>query len=114
MVHLHREHVYKSLDAIKEELSGYAMELAPPDLESNSQVPFLSLGEDEVGDRAERCRGKSELSGEFVVEDISANGELFRRLIFFNNKKQNWLSKQLSIYITLRVIVISSYTLMKF
>ena len=87
VVHLHREHTYKSLDAIKDELSGYALELAPPDLESNIQVPFLSLGEDEVGDRTERCRGKSELSGEFVVEDISANGELFRRLIFFNNKK---------------------------
>ena len=87
VVHLHREHTYKSLDSIKEELSGYAMELAPPDLESNTQVPFLSLGEDDVGDRTERCRGKSELSGEFVVEDVSANGELFRRLIFFNNKK---------------------------
>ena len=87
VVHLHRDHTYKSLDAIKEELSGYALELAPPDLEANVQVPFLSLGEDEVGDRTERCRGKSELSGEFVVEDVVANGEMFRRLIFFNNKK---------------------------
>ena len=87
VVHLHREHTYKSLDTIKEELSGYALELAPADLKANFQVPFLSLGEDEVGDRTERCRGKSEMSGEFVVEDVSANGELFRRLIFFNNKK---------------------------
>ena len=87
VVHLHREHTYKSLDSIKEELSGYALELAPPDLEANVQVPFLSLGEDEVGDRTERCRGKSDLSGEFVVEDVTANGEMFRRLIFFNNKK---------------------------
>ena len=87
VVHLHRDHTYKSLDSIKEEMSGYALELAPPDLEANVQVPFLSLGEDEVGDRKERCRGKSELSGEFVVEDIIANGEMFRRLIFFNNKK---------------------------
>ena len=80
--------MYKSLDQIKDELSGYALELSPLDLEANVQVPFLSLGEDEsVGDRYERCRGKSEISGEFVVEDVSANGELFRRLIFFNNTK---------------------------
>ena len=87
VVHLHREHVYTSLDNIKEELSGYALELAPNDLEANVHVPFLSLGEEEVGDRTERCRGKSDISGEFVVEDVSANGELFRRLIFINNKK---------------------------
>ena len=27
------------------------------------------------------------MSGEFVVEDVSVNGEIFRRLVFFNNPK---------------------------
>ena len=53
------------------------------------QVPFLSLGSDggDVGQRSERCRGKSLMSGEFVVEDVSVNGEIYRRLVFFNNPK---------------------------
>ena len=40
-----------------------------------------------MGQRKERCRGKSEISGEFVVEDVTVNGEIYRRLIFFNNPK---------------------------
>ena len=38
----------------------------------------------DVGQRQERCRGKSEISGEYVVEDVTVNGEVYRRLIFFN------------------------------
>merc|ERR1712153_111765 len=48
----------------------------------------MSLGgESDVGQRTERCRGKSVLSGEYVVEDVTVNGEVYRRLIFFNNPK---------------------------
>ena len=111
------------MDIIKEELSGYAMELAPSDLPPNTQVrcwmffplfgssnlklkpvsklsncqqsfymvlqvPFLSVGNDVGGGgRHERCRGRSEVSGEFVVEDVDVNGDLYRRLVFFNNPK---------------------------
>ena len=51
-------------------------------------LPFLNLGgESDVGQRTERCRGKSVLSGEYVVEDVTVNGEVYRRLIFFNNPK---------------------------
>ena len=51
-------------------------------------LPFLALGgESDVGQRTERCRGKSVLSGEYVVEDVTVNGEVYRRLIFFNNPK---------------------------
>lgn len=49
------------------------------------QVPFLSLGQEDVGERTERSRGNSKFSGEFVVEDVSVNGECFRRLVFLNN-----------------------------
>ncbi|TRY74390.1 hypothetical protein TCAL_04600 [Tigriopus californicus] len=86
VVHLQRTHTFTNLQAVQEELSGIVMDLAPPDLPHNTQVPFLSLGGDgAVGSRSERCRGKSKFSGEFVVEDVEVNGELFRRLIFMNN-----------------------------
>lgn len=88
VVILNREHNYSGQDQIKDELSGYVMELAPHDLSSDVKVPFLSLGgEVDVGLRHERCRGKSEVSGEYVVEDVTVNGEIYRRLIFFNNPK---------------------------
>eukprot|EP00095_Tigriopus_kingsejongensis_P006509 maker-scaffold172_size289735-snap-gene-0.15 protein:Tk06509 transcript:maker-scaffold172_size289735-snap-gene-0.15-mRNA-1 annotation:"methyltransferase-like protein 13 isoform x1" len=85
VVHLQRAHTFPSLQAVQDELSGIVMDLAPPDLPPKTQVPFLSLGGDHVGSRQERCRGKSEFSGEFVVEDVEVNGETFRRLIFMNN-----------------------------
>ena len=44
VVHLNREHSYGDLDQIKDELSGYVMELAPHELPSDTKVPFLSLG----------------------------------------------------------------------
>ena len=44
VVHLNREHSYGDLDHIKDELSGYVMELAPHELPSDTKVPFLSLG----------------------------------------------------------------------
>ena len=46
----------------------------------------MSIGGDaEIGSRVERCRGKSDFSGEYVVEDVEVNGDLFRRLIFTSN-----------------------------
>jgi len=86
VVHLQRNQVYESLDQVKSELSANVMELAPPDLSSNSDVPIMSVGEDNsVGNRLERCHGNSETSGQYVVEDVSVNGEWFRRLIFLHN-----------------------------
>ena len=35
--------------------------------------------------RNERCKGSSEISGQYVVEDVSVDGEWFRRLIFLHN-----------------------------
>ena len=39
-----------------------------------------------VGDRVERSRGRSEISGEFVVEDVQVGKDTFRRLVFMNNR----------------------------
>ena len=54
---------------------------------SSPPVDILTGGDTDVGLRHERCRGKSDISGEYVVEDVTVNGEVYRRLIFFNNPK---------------------------
>jgi len=84
VVHLQRDHSFNSLQEVQDQLSGYVMELAPANLPSNTQVPFLSMGQEAVGSRLERCRGQSGMSGEYVVEDVDVNGELYRRLVFLN------------------------------
>lgn len=46
------------------------------------KIPFLSLGED-IGSRTVVCEGHSDLSGDYIVEDVVADeGQTFRRLIF--------------------------------
>ena len=90
VVHLHRAHSFGHLRQVQDELSAFVMELAPPELDPGAQVPFLSLGagaggDGSVGERAERCRGRSQFSGEYVVEDVEVGGELYRRLVFMNN-----------------------------
>ena len=42
------------------------------------QVPFLSAGAESVGSRTERCRGHSQLSGDYVVEDVQIGNQLYR------------------------------------
>lgn len=86
VVLLHRDHKYKSLDAIKAELSAHIKQLAPNNMKRDESIPFLSLGED-VGDRQVLHRGQSKFSGDYVVEDVTTeSGEIFRRLIFLNNQ----------------------------
>lgn len=83
VVHLLRDNVYGSLEEVKSDLSAKVLELAPASCKE--QVPILSLGDD-VGQRDVRCKGKSDISGEFVVEDVlSSNDDLYRRLIFLNS-----------------------------
>lgn len=48
------------------------------------QTPFLSLG-DSINLRTVRDRGKSNFSGDYVVEDVDRDGDIFRRLIFTGN-----------------------------
>lgn len=48
-------------------------------------MPFLSVGGN-LGWREEVGRGVSELSGEYLVENVRGeDGELYRRLIFLSN-----------------------------
>ncbi|KAM4023480.1 eEF1A lysine and N-terminal methyltransferase isoform 2-T2 [Anomaloglossus baeobatrachus] len=85
-VALHRDQPYESMEAIQSELSAKVLELAPPGLPDNQQIPFLSAGGD-IGIRTVQYRGRSEMSGEYVVEDVRGDGtSYFRRLIFLSNQ----------------------------
>ncbi|MGH0178589.1 UNVERIFIED_CONTAM: hypothetical protein FKN15_077575 [Acipenser sinensis] len=85
VVAMHRDQEYQDMQAIQSELSAKVMELAPPGLPANHQVPFLSVGGD-LGERSVMHRGSSTLSGDFVVEDVRGEeGRLYRRLVFLSN-----------------------------
>ncbi|XP_052790204.1 eEF1A lysine and N-terminal methyltransferase-like [Mya arenaria] len=86
VVSLHRNHVYNDLDAIQAELSAKVMELAPPGFKQGKKVPFLSLGND-IGSRHIVKQGSSNLSGEYVIEEVQGDaGKTFRRLVFLANQ----------------------------
>ncbi|XP_041913396.1 eEF1A lysine and N-terminal methyltransferase [Alosa sapidissima] len=85
VVSMHRDQEYQDMQAIQAELSPMVMELAPPGMPANQQVPFLSVGGD-VGWRKVVGKGLSELTGEYSVEDVRGeDGNLYRRLIFLKN-----------------------------
>ncbi|XP_023224128.1 methyltransferase-like protein 13 [Centruroides sculpturatus] len=51
-----------------------------------SEVPFMSVGPD-IGHRTICYNGKSELSGEYIIEDVQGEGkQTFRRLVFLQNQ----------------------------
>ncbi|KAE8610734.1 hypothetical protein XENTR_v10012226 [Xenopus tropicalis] len=86
IVALHRDQQYTDMKAIQSELSAKVLELAPPGLPDHQQIPFLSAGED-IGARTIQHRGKSDFSGEYVVEDVKGDGNSsYRRLIFLSNQ----------------------------
>ncbi|MBN3314952.1 MET13 protein, partial [Atractosteus spatula] len=85
VVAMHRDQHYQDMQAVQSELSPMVMELAPPGMPTNQQVPFLSVGGD-VGWREVVHRGVSSFSGEFAVEDVRGeDGQLYRRLIFLDS-----------------------------
>ncbi|XP_034085617.1 eEF1A lysine and N-terminal methyltransferase isoform X1 [Gymnodraco acuticeps] len=85
IVAMHRNQEYTDMQDVQSELSPMVMDLAPPGMPANQQVPFLSVGGD-LGWREEVSRGVSELSGEYCVENVKGeDGELYRRLVFLSN-----------------------------
>lgn len=81
-VALHRGQSYEGMESIQDELSTRVLELAPPGMPAQHQVPFLSVGGD-IGVRTVRHQNHSLLSGDYVVEDVQGDaGHHFRRLIF--------------------------------
>lgn len=86
IITMHRGQRYSSLDDIKIELNETVKSFAPRSLKDAGKIPFLSLGSD-VGSRKLIHKGSSELSGDFVIEDVTVNDKkTFRRLIFLNNQ----------------------------
>lgn len=82
---MHRGHVYTSWEDVQEELSSSIRNLAPSGIK-DQQIPFLSLGS-EVGKRETIFQGKSNLSGDYIVEEITGqDNKVFRRLIFLSNQ----------------------------
>ncbi|XP_065265636.1 eEF1A lysine and N-terminal methyltransferase isoform X2 [Emys orbicularis] len=85
-VALHRGQHYEGMEGIQAELSGKVMELAPPSLPSQQQVPFLSVGGD-IGVRTIQHQDTSAMSGEYLIEDVKGDNMCyFRRLIFLSNR----------------------------
>ncbi|XP_077572794.1 eEF1A lysine and N-terminal methyltransferase [Stigmatopora nigra] len=85
VVAMHRNQEYADMQAVQSELSPMVMDLAPPGMPQNQQVPFLSVGGD-LGWREEVSRGVSEHTGEYCVENVKGeDGELYRRLVFLSN-----------------------------
>lgn len=86
IVTMHRGQTYTSLDDLKLELNETVKSFAPKSLRDSAKIPFLSLDSD-VGSRKNVFKGTSEMSGEFVVEDVTSDDrKTFRRLIFLNNQ----------------------------
>ncbi|XP_054157698.1 eEF1A lysine and N-terminal methyltransferase-like [Oppia nitens] len=86
VVHLNRNHKFTDIDQIKNELSPKILELVPNSvLSADYKIPYLTIGE-EVGKRIVVHKGKSDLSGDYVVEEILINNSNYRRLIFLSNK----------------------------
>lgn len=81
VVILNRSHQYEDMDQIKTELSSMLEGFFPAD---NKKFTILSIGAD-IGERKEIFRGKSDFSGDFVVEDVVVDEQKYRRLVFLDN-----------------------------
>ena len=78
---LSRHFNYGSQNEIQAELSGAVKQLVPRNFKQGSRIPFMSLG-NPAGTRIIVEKGHSDLSGEFVVEDVKVGDETYRRLVF--------------------------------
>jgi spermidine synthase len=86
IVTMHRGQTYTSLEDLKIELNETVKSFAPKGLKDSGKIPFLSLGSD-LGSRTVVFKGTSDVSGEFLVEDVTSDDKkTYRRLIFLNNQ----------------------------
>lgn len=85
IVSMHRGQIYTTWEDVKYELSESIKNLAPHGVR-DQQIPYLSLGS-EVGNRETIFKGRSDLSGDYIVEEITGqDGKIFRRLVFLSNQ----------------------------
>lgn len=85
IVSMHRGQLYKSLEDVQKELSRLMLKIAPQGvIKRGKTILFLSL-EQQLGDRKIIVEGKSEFSGDYVVEEVAGQtNEIYRRLIFLD------------------------------
>ncbi|XP_073827007.1 eEF1A lysine and N-terminal methyltransferase homolog isoform X2 [Musca autumnalis] len=84
VVTLHRDQCYQSMEEVNAELADSIKSFAPIGLKE--QIPFLSIGAD-MGTRTTLYKGTSDISGDFLVEEVKGSDDkTFRRLIFMNNQ----------------------------
>lgn len=86
IVSMHRGQIYTTWEDVKFELSESIKNLAPSGVSHQQQIPYLSLGS-EVGNRETIFKGRSDLSGDYIVEEITGeDGKILRRLVFLSNQ----------------------------
>lgn len=87
IVSMHREYTYPEWNKVQDELNPYIKNLAPSGMSNASvRIPYLSL-DSNVGHRELICKGSSDFSGPYVIEDVLCdNNQMFRRLIFMRNQ----------------------------
>lgn len=80
IITMHRNHLYTDLKAVQDEVAEYVKNLAPKGF--NDKILFLSLGS-EVGHRQVQYKGRSEFSGDYVIEDVEIfEDNKYRRLYY--------------------------------
>lgn len=86
IVSMHRDQHYVSWLDVKDEIDASIQNFAPKGTR-NHQIPYLSIGRD-VGKREIIFKGKCQLAGEFVVEEVTHkdDNKIFRRLVFLSNQ----------------------------
>ncbi|KAL1123784.1 hypothetical protein AAG570_001557 [Ranatra chinensis] len=81
---LERNHKCETLLEVQNDLNHLVKEMAPNNYKG--RIEFLSLGGD-IGSRKEIARGRSNMSGEYLVEDCTnEKNEIFRRLYFLSSQ----------------------------
>ena len=86
-----RDHTFKDLQSVQAELNQFMRQLTPQkSARGSAAVPYLTAsGDANLGQRVEICRGVSEFSGAWVVEEVSDPASpqfVLRRLIFLSNQ----------------------------
>lgn len=83
---LHRGHEYSDIEQVKSELSSRVMELAPPGLSQKEIVPFLTAGSN-IGYRKVLQEGSLPIVGNYIVQDVQAEDQSFRRQLIYRKDK---------------------------
>ncbi|CAI4223773.1 unnamed protein product [Auanema sp. JU1783] len=80
--YLYRNQKYPSMESVKDELSAFVSRFRPIDYKD--KIEFVTMGETDVSKRV--AEGSSEFNGDWVVEDVTVENQIYRRLIFMESQ----------------------------